>query len=61
MKIKGIITFFLKKIEKFINQNEIKEISFSLLMILKDAIILFQKLLKTLDKLESDERIEDKF
>jgi|GEM_PF-2156881 hypothetical protein len=30
-------------------------------MILKDAIILFQKLLKTLDKLESDERIEDKF
>jgi hypothetical protein len=30
-------------------------------MILKDAIILFQKLLNTLNKLESDERIEDKF
>jgi hypothetical protein len=30
-------------------------------MILKDAIILFQKLLNTLNKLESEERIEDKF
>jgi hypothetical protein len=30
-------------------------------MILKDAIILFQKLLNTLNKLEPDERIEDIF